>query len=171
MATRNEKSQKHVISKEITRDLINQPTSWIANSKKIKDKDCYSFYSLFFILLPFNMVRKISWWWDPGNPHQDSWRERKRYFFWFSSWKINYHHSFNILSDIHLEWVFCSLASLSSLIFFSIVAHSYLFLSEQKPRKNNDIKNNNIFLCFVSTVWIIKLKYWPSGVMWHIHWK
>ena len=135
-----------MISKEITRDLINLPTSWIANSKKIKDKDCYSFFSLFFILLPFNMVRKISWWLDPGNPHQDSWRERKRYFFWFSSWKINYHHSFNILSDIHLEWVFCSLASLFSLIFFSIVAHSYLFLSEQKPRKNNDIKNNNIFL-------------------------
>ena len=42
----------------------------------------------------------------------------KDIFFWYSSWKINYHHSFNILSDIHLEWVFCSLASLSSLIFF-----------------------------------------------------
>ena len=121
-----------MISKEITRDLINLPTSWIANSKKIKDKDCYSFFSLFFILLPFNMVRKISWWYGIQAIHTKTPGEKgKDIFFWFSSWKINYHHSFNILSDIHLEWVFCSLASLSSLIFFRLL-HIHLFSCRSK---------------------------------------
>ena len=66
--------------------------------------------------IPMHAVMKELSWWEFGQ----FWSRRE---VWFSSWKINHHHSFNILSDI-FQWVVPYLNIFKTYYIFRAVAQN-----------------------------------------------
>ena len=129
-------------------------TSWMANSKKEEDRRqrLYSYSSLYH-----STVRKIVLMKGLKLCWRDSCREkREEIFFWFSSWKINHHHSFNILSDVYFGWLFCS-----SFSFSTWYAAYYIFLAFHiNNTKSREMIMTLKTIIFFFTSFVCTIKIW-----------
>ena len=136
-------------------DLTAKHLEWqIAKKKKIKDKD-------YILTHPpcHSTVRKIVLMKGVKQSRRVSCREKKkRYFFWFSSWKINHHHSFTS----YLMYTLYDFSVYRPLFSTYIVAYYifHLFISiTQNPGKIIMTLKTIIFffISFVCTIKIWKL--------------